>query len=58
MVTETIEKMREEERERERELCHHGHHMYIYNINGVECNIACRLAIDIREVKQVVKLLF
>ena len=50
--------MREEERERERELCHHGHHMYIYNINGVECNIACRLAIDIREVKQVVKLLF
>ena len=44
-------------REKERELCHHAtiQCMYIYNINGVVCNITRGWAIDIREVKQVVK---
>ena len=31
------------------------HRMYIYNINDMICNIECGRAIDIREVKQVVK---
>ena len=39
MVTETIEEMREGEKERENYVP--MHHMYIYNVNGVVCKITC-----------------